>query len=278
MTNILILGNQAKPAVLDAAAQLQQTLGGRADVLVDWDVTPSDWPDDVDMAIVLGGDGTCLRAARALAGRRIPMLGVNAGRFGFLTETTLDDLDAMLEDMFSGPIQIVERMMLHCELLRDDEVILDSLGLNDAVVSRTALSRLITLDMDVDDERVTTYRADGIIVATPVGSTAHSLAAGGPILCPEMQALIVSPICPHTLSNRPLVLDADRCIVLTSHGGAEAPSLTVDGQVCHPMRPGDRVRVMRAADPLLLITTGQHSFFETLRNKLDWGGQARYVR
>ena len=206
------------------------------------------------------------------------MLGVNAGRFGFLTETTLTNLDVTLENVLAGPLQIVERMMLRCELLREDEVILDSLGLNDAVVSRTALSRLITLDMDVDDERVTTYRADGIIVATPVGSTAHSLAAGGPILCPEMQALIVSPICPHTLSNRPLVLDADRCIVLTSHGGAEAPSLTVDGQVCRPVRSGDRVRITRAADPLLLVTTGRRSFFEILRTKLDWGGQPRYVR
>jgi NAD+ kinase len=276
MTNILILGNRAKPAVLDAAARLQQKLD--ADVLVDWDVNPPDWPASVDLAVVLGGDGTCLRAARALAGRQIPMLGVNAGRFGFLTETTLDELDATLAGVLAAPIRVVERMMLHCELLRDGEVILDSLGLNDAVVSRTALSRLITLDMDVDDERVTTYRADGVIVATPVGSTAHSLAAGGPILSPEMQALIVSPICPHTLSNRPLVLDADRCIVLTSHGGAEAPSLTVDGQICHAMHPGDRVRVTRGADPLLLVATGRHSFFETLRNKLDWGGQARYVR
>jgi NAD+ kinase len=169
-------------------------------------------------------------------------------------------------------------MMLECSLERDGEVLLKTLGLNDTVVSRTALSRLITVDLSVNDEPVTTYRADGLIMATPVGSTAHSLAAGGPIVCPEMNAFVVAPICPHTLSNRPLVLPGDVQLAVRTRQAAELPQLTVDGQVNCQLREDDVVRVRRAGVSLRLIRTGRQSFYETLRNKLDWRGQPRYVR
>jgi NAD+ kinase len=219
-----------------------------------------------------------LAAARERAPHDVPLVGVNVGKFGFLTETTLENLHDVLGEVLDGEYSISERMMIECALEREGEEILSAIGLNDAVVSRGALSRLITLDLEVDGEKVTTYRADGLIVATPVGSTAHSLAAGGPLLCPELHGLIVTPICPHTLSNRPIVLPGCSRLSLTVHGGAERPALTVDGQVNRELLAGDRVRVSCADKPLRLISTGRHTFFDTLRNKLDWRGQPRYVK
>jgi len=278
MKNVLILGNSAKAAVHEAVCQIEPWLARRAHVRVDLEMAGPAAPGEVDFAVVLGGDGSVLRAARALAHHHIPLLGVNVGHFGFLTETTLPDLEDVLEKVLAGHYVLAERMMLDCALERDGRDVLVTLGLNEAVVSRTALSRLITLDFEVDGEQVTTYRADGIIVATPVGSTAHSLAAGGPLLYPEFDALVVTPICPHTLSNRPLVLPGTSVVTMTVGDGAEAPALTVDGQVNRRLATGDRVRVRRADVSLRLIRTGRRTFFETLRNKLDWRGQPRYVR
>lgn len=277
MKNVLVLGNKAKAAALTACRELEPWLAERAEVTVDFEM---DAPLDgrFDFAVVLGGDGSVLAAARHLAPAGVPLVGVNVGKFGFLTETTLENLHDVLELVLAGECSISERMMIRCVLERDGEEMLSAIGLNDAVLSRGALSRLITLDLEVDGEKVTTYRSDGIIVATPVGSTAHSLAAGGPLLCPDLQALIITPICPHTLSNRPLVLPGCSNLTLTVHGGAEAPALTVDGQVNQELLPGDRVHVRCADQPLRLITTGRHTFFDTLRNKLDWRGQPRYVK
>ena len=169
-------------------------------------------------------------------------------------------------------------MMLSCVLERDGREVLSTVALNEAALSRTALSRIITIDLHVDGELVTTYRADGLIVATPVGSTAHSLAAGGPIVHPEVDAIVVTPICPHTLSNRPLVLPGSLCVTLEAKQWAERPALTVDGQVNRELDQGDLVRVRRAEQPLKLVQTGRNVFFETLRTKLDWRGQPRYVK
>jgi NAD+ kinase len=274
---ILILGNKDKGAVPDAADRVRSLLAARARVRVELDMDRDVQAGDADCAIVLGGDGAVLSAARTLAGQGIALLGVNVGKFGFLTETTLADLEPVLDRILAGDYTVAERMMLGCVLERDGQQVLRTVALNDAVVSRGALSRLITLGLHVNDEHVTTYRADGLIVSTPVGSTAHSLAAGGPVLCPEMNALIVTPICPHTLSNRPLVLPAESTVTTTVGDCAEAPSLTVDGQVSRPLERGDRVHVRKAKSSLRLIQTGRHTFFETLRNKLDWRGQPRYA-
>jgi NAD+ kinase len=277
MKKILILGNKEKDAVRDARDSLVPWLSERADVTVDLDMSHTA-DGGFDFAIVLGGDGSVLAAARKLAPHGVPLVGVNVGKFGFLTETTLGNLRDVLGEVLDGQYAISERMMIQCALERNGEEVLSAIGLNDVVVSRGALSRLITLDLEVDGEKVTTYRADGLIVATPVGSTAHSLAAGGPILCPELHALIITPICPHTLSNRPIVLPGCSGLTLAVQGGAERSALTVDGQVNRELVPGDRVRVSCANEPLKLITTGRHTFFDTLRNKLDWRGQPRYVK
>jgi NAD+ kinase len=277
MKRVIILGNSAKEAVPRAVERIEPWLARRAEVQVDLEMTSELQAGRVDLALVLGGDGSVLRAARHVAGHGIPLLGINVGKFGFLTETSADDFEGVLTEVLEGRHTVTERMMLSCVLERDRVEIMRTVALNDAVLSRTSLSRLITIDLHVNGELVTTYRADGLIVATPVGSTAHSLAAGGPIVYPELRALVVSPICPHTLSNRPLVLPASLKLTMAVRQSAEPPALTVDGQSNTVLREGDLVRVQTAEDPLKLIQTGRNTFFETLRNKLDWRGQPRYV-
>jgi len=278
MKQILIVGNKAKEGVHRALEQIEPWLAERAQVRVDLELESEVRSDEVDLAVVLGGDGSVLRAARGLAKQGVPLLGLNVSKFGFLTEATADDYRAVLGDVLEGRYRLAERMMLGCRLERVGETMLDTVGLNDAVVARTSLSRIMTIDLHVDGEPVTTYRADGLIVATPVGSTAHSLAAGGPIVYPEMDALVIAPICPHTLSNRPLVLPGHLTVSLGARDWAEPPALTVDGQVMQEMQDGDVVQVQRAEKPLRLIQTGRNAFFATLRNKLDWRGQPRYAR
>ncbi|MFO8008008.1 MAG: NAD(+)/NADH kinase [Candidatus Brocadiia bacterium] len=277
MKRITILGNPRKPAVAQAVERVEPWLAERAEVTVDLEMQGEPGPEDVDFAVVLGGDGSVLRAARKVGCRGVPLLGINVGKFGFLTEGQSDELEAILDDVLQERCELAERMMLQCTLERDGDVLLETVALNDAVVSRTALSRIITIDLHVDGELVTTYRADGLIVATPVGSTAHSLAAGGPILYPELEGMVVTPICPHTLSNRPLVLPPDLRLSMKAREFAQPPALTVDGQVSRELEEADLVRLRRSESPLRLIRTGRNTFFETLRTKLDWRGQPRYV-
>jgi NAD+ kinase len=278
MQEVLILGNKAKEAVLKAVQVIEPWLARRARVRVDLDMECDVRASPVDFAVVLGGDGSVLRAARKVAAHGIPLLGINMGKFGFLTETTADGFEAVLSEVLEGRFTLAERMMLDCTLERDGRQVLRTVGLNDAVISRTALSRLITIELQVDGSLVTTYRADGLIVSTPVGSTAHSMASGGPIIYPDLEAFVVTPICPYTLSNRPLVLPAHLTVTMAARQFAERPALTVDGQVSTDLRQDDLVRVQKAAAPLRLIQTGRNTFFETLQNKLDWRGQPRDVR
>jgi len=277
MKRIVILGNKAKEAVLAALERIEPWLARRAEVLVDLEMAAPLEADPPDFAVVLGGDGSVLRAARKVGPLGIPLLGLNVGKFGFLTETTASEFEQVLTDALEGRYELAERMMFRCILERDGRPELDTVGLNEAVVSRTSLSRLISIELLVDSEPVTTYRADGLIISTPVGSTAHSLAAGGPILSPQMSAFVVTPICPHTLSNRPLVLPGELKLSMSARLCPEAPALTVDGQINRALREGDLVHVQRAERPLLLMRTGRQTFFQTLRNKLDWRGQPRYV-
>jgi NAD+ kinase len=274
----IIVGNKAKRAVHEALDGIRSWLAERVEVTVDLAMAEAVDEGDFDLAVVLGGDGSVLAAARGLAPLGIPLLGLNLGKFGFLTETNADDYEDVLTDVLEGRFTVAERMMLDCVLERDGQEEMHCVGMNDVVISRISLSRIATLDFHVGDELVTTYRADGLIIATPIGSTAHSLAAGGPIVHPEMEGLVVTPICPHTLSNRPLVLPAEATVSVVARDGAEGTGLTVDGQVSHDMADGDMVQVKKAPRPLKLFQTGRNVFFSTLRNKLDWRGQPRYVR
>ena len=228
----------------------------------------------VDMVVVLGGDGTLLSMADciAAAGKSIPILGVNFGSLGFLTEVTLPELYPSLETVLAGKARIEERLMLASTVQRPRETINAYVALNDVVVAKTARSRMIDLSVFVGDEFVTRVKADGIIVATPTGSTAYNLAAGGPIVQPTVDALILTPIAPHTLTNRPLIIPASATVRVQPHmESRDEVFVTFDGQAGFQLEDGDEISICRAERSLRLIHPSARSYFEVLRQKLKWG-------
>jgi NAD+ kinase len=226
----------------------------------------------IDMLIVLGGDGTLLAAAREIGERAVPLLGVNLGTLGFLAETSSDELYDALEQAFAGRLVVAPRMRLDVEVERDGHAVERYLALNDAVIGKSALSRMIDLETRADGVFVTTYHADGLIVATPTGSSAYSMSAGGPILLPEGESIVLTPICPHTLTQRPLVLpDRYRIELLVRDTRGGDVHLTVDGQVGTPLEEGDRVTVARSKHPARLLASPHRSPFAVMREKLRWG-------
>lgn len=226
---------------------------------------------ETDALVVLGGDGTLLDVARKAGTRDVPILAVNLGTLGFLSEVGTDEVEDALARFFAGRMQVEERMRLEVRLERARRIEGPWLALNDAVITKGALARIIDLTTRADGADVTTYHADGLIVSTPTGSTAYSLSAGGPILVPGVRALVLTPICPHTLTQRPLVLpDTAEVEVRVQPRGGEV-QLTVDGQEGVPLEPGDLVRVCRSEHPVRLIVSPERNRFEVLRRKLRWG-------
>jgi NAD+ kinase len=228
-------------------------------------------PEKVDLIVVLGGDGTLLSVARLVDGLGVPILGVNLGGLGFLTATTLEALFPTLEAVLRGEYSAEERLVLAAELVRGDTLLAEHLALNDVVVAKGALGRLIDLDLRADGEPMTAYRADGLIIATPTGSTAYNLSAAGPILFPTMDAVVLTPICSHTLTNRPIVLPASVRLEVTLQTATPDVVLSVDGQAGPPVGEGDVVRVRQASARIRLIRDPRKSYFEVLRTKLKWG-------
>jgi NAD+ kinase len=226
---------------------------------------------DVDLAIAAGGDGTLLSVARAVAPRGTPLLGINLGSLGFLSELQPDELFPGLEAVLAGRYVIEERQMLRVRYGRGGEPEREYGVLNDAVVAKSALARMITIAIRIDGEAVATYTSDGLIVATPTGSTAYNLSAGGPILDPRVRAFVISPICPHTLNHRPLVVPNGVRVEIVLHGGGEEVYVTLDGQVGFPFAPGDRLTVDDHPQPARLVRVSSLKFFEILRRKLKWG-------
>jgi NAD+ kinase len=224
-----------------------------------------------DLAVVLGGDGTLLAMAKAIAesGRDIPILAVNFGSLGFLTEITRPELQQTLDAVLAGRSMFDQRMMLCAQATRSSEA---HMALNDVVFSRTALSRMIELSVSVGDQFVSAVKADGLIVATPTGSTAYNLAAGGPIVHPAMDALVLTPIAPHTLTNRPIVIPAERevRVTSTSSNAGDEVYVTIDGQTGFGLQEGDELTITRAERPLRLVRSTTRSYFEVLRQKLKW--------
>ncbi len=225
---------------------------------------------EVDFLIVLGGDGTLLSAARAAAERHIPILAVNLGGLGFLTSVTLDELYPLLDQALAGQHQVSERAMLQAEIFRDGTRIEGHRAFNDAVLNKGALPRMIDLDLHIDGDFVSKYKADGLIVSTPTGSTAYSLSANGPIIHPVVAAFVITPICPHTLSDRPLVVPDTSKIEIGCLGETHG-ALTLDGQIGTDLRPGDRVHITKAAERIFLVRAPNKTYYEVLRNKLGWG-------
>ncbi len=225
------------------------------------------------LVIVLGGDGTLLSAARAISGTGIPLFAVNLGGLGFLTAITVEEIYPQLERALHGDFRIAHRRMLECELWRSGDRLARYDALNDMVLTKFEIARMIDLEVQIDGHFVCVYRADGLIVATPTGSTAYSLSAGGPIVFPSVAALTVTPICPHTLTNRPVVLDDQSVIQVVNRSDDQATYLTIDGQLGELLRRGDTVVCRRSHHSISLIQPPDMMFFDVLREKLKWGGR-----
>ena len=235
-----------------------------------------DLPRASDLIVVLGGDGTLIGTAGriAQAGVSVPILGVNFGSLGFLTEITLPELYDSLESVLEGEAEIDERMMLQARTMRDGTVVADRAVVNDAVITKGALSRIIDLSVSVGDELVMQVRADGLIVATPTGSSAYNLAAGGPIVHPSVDAVLLTPIAPHMLTNRPVVLPASsRLCVAPLMNGKEEVFVTFDGQSGHALETGDTIEITRSSRTVRLVRASQRTYFDVLRQKLKWGAR-----
>ena len=228
-------------------------------------------PEGCDLAIVLGGDGTVLSAARAVGSRAIPLLAVNLGGLGFLTSITTEDLFPELERAIAGSMRITRRKMLKVDLVRDSAVVASYQALNDVVIAKSSIARIVDLEAWADDSFVCAYKADGLIISTPTGSTAYSLSAGGPIIYPTMHSICLAPICPHTLTNRPLIIPAEMGVRVVSKTDGDEAFLTVDGQIGSPLESGDAVECSMADFDVLLVHPPHKTFFDVLRQKLKWG-------
>jgi len=277
---ILVLGHPGKRQVASAVEAVLPWLRREADVVGDgWLNKLSDAePPEADMALVFGGDGTILRVARWLGGRPIPIMGVNLGKLGYLAEFNLQELRDQFPLVLADRCRVSRRMMLACAVQQGGAAAgdFDSVALNDVVVSAGEPFRVIELRVIVGTDKLASYYGDGLIVATPSGSTAYNMAAGGPILSPEVSAIVVTPICPHSLSYRPIVL-ADS-VELTVEAVASNPgtSVIIDGQVTTKLSPGDRVAVRRSPHDTLLVENPAHPRYHTWVTKLHWGRQPRY--
>jgi NAD+ kinase len=227
-------------------------------------------PDSVAV-VVLGGDGTLLSVARLLKDRTIPVLGVNIGGMGFLTEVSMDECYRFFEDILAERFEVEKRMRLQASLFRHGQCLLDSTVLNDVVINKAALARIVDLEVTIDGLPLTTYRADGLIVSTATGSTAYNLSAGGPIVYPTAESVILTPICEFSLTNRSIVLPGDAHVEIRVGAKATDVTLTCDGQVGCELQADDLVIVKQAAEPFFLIKSRQEDYFTILRNKLKWG-------
>lgn len=273
---LIVLARDQSPRVQDAWTELSGVLDGHNGIELVATAVTEDLPEDIpdaDLVVVLGGDGALLRACRQLGQDQKPILGVNLGRLGFLADLSPGEFREKLSQIRNREYHVVEYLMFECEHVDRDGNSERMLGLNETAILVGAGPGMLDVQLEIDGESVTTYRGDGVIVSTPVGSTAHSLSAGGPILRQDLQAFVVTPICPHALTNRPLVDRADREYSLTVTDGPDGVMLVVDGQVRRPMAIGEVVHVRRAEVALKLARLPGHSYYSRLRNKLGWSGQ-----
>jgi NAD+ kinase len=224
-----------------------------------------------DLILVLGGDGTMIATARMMGAAAVPVLGINYGGLGYLAEFRIEELFAALESILAHDYKLERRLMLEVELQRGQELVTHNRVLNDVVVNKSALARIIQIETHLNGQFVNSFRADGLIVSTPTGSTAYNLSAGGPIIYPSMNAVVITPICPFTLSNRPIVVPDDSLIEVRLLTEKEEVALTLDGQVGFPLQVGDHLSIRKSATPFNLVQPTNRNYFDVLRDKLKWG-------
>ncbi len=274
---VIVLGSGDRPAIREQAEALRPAIAAVADIVL-WDLafTESLSKVEADLAVVFGGDGTILRAAHQMAYNQLPVLAVNLGKLGFLADLSTEKLLDVLPQVCGGQYRVVEHLMFECTIERDGRVVSRHLGLNEVAILGGAPFAMLDIHLYVDTELVTTYSCDGLIISTPVGSTAHSLSAGGPILRKDLQAFVVLAISPHTLTNRPVVDGAERKYEIVVPRPHEGTAVVIDGPAVHKLLAGDRVRVERAEPRFKLVEVPGHGYYRTLREKLGWGGQLHY--
>jgi NAD+ kinase len=284
--NVKTVGVISKPRVDRAATLVPELLGWLkqrgVEVLLDAEsaayagagagLPRTEVAQGAELLVVLGGDGTLLSAARAAIGRNIPLLAVNLGDLGFLTAIKVDELYPQLERALRGDVHVAQRRMLHAELWRGGRLVSQHEALNDMVLTKSEIARMIDLEVYIDQSFVCVYKADGLIVSTPTGSTAYSLSAGGPIMIPSVAAIAITPICPHMLTNRPVIVPDESEIAVTVRGSAPT-YMTIDGQVGEQLESGDRIVCRRSEYFVSLVRPPDKLFFDVLREKLKWGGR-----
>lgn len=269
----LFLGAGDRPNVVEEAHRLRPSIEEHVEILLtDFEGTESLSGTGADLAVVLGGDGSILRAAKQMGHSQLPILGVNLGKLGFLAALSPQELLSVLPQVAAGQCRVLEHLMFNCQIVRDGQVIAEQLGLNETAVLAGPPFRMLHVDLCVDGELATTYACDGLIVSTPIGSTAHSLSAGGPILRQTLSAFVICPISPHTLTVRPVVDSADRIYEMHVSEPNEGTTAVVDGREVCRLTAADRVRIARAEPTFQLIEVQGRSYYRTLRDKLGWAG------
>jgi NAD+ kinase len=285
MPDIRVAGIMSKPGIREASTLVSNLVGWlherQVEVRLDHEsaryigdtvgLPREEVPNGTQLVIVLGGDGTLLAAARAVAGRVIPIFPVNLGGLGFLTAITLDQLYPELERALHGEQRVVPRRMLHGDLVRRGEIVRSYEALNDIVIAKTQIARMIDLETYVDEQFISTFKADGLIVGTPTGSTAYSLSAGGPIVYPAVAAVCITPVCPHMLTNRPVLVPDNMVVRIISRASDHEAFLTVDGQVGEPILQDDHIVCRSSEHCVHLVRPPKMFFFDVLRQKLKWG-------
>jgi NAD+ kinase len=272
----ILLVDGSRQALADQAAHLREIIERHLDVAASLDNFHDPFPDvAADLVVVFGGDGSILRSARQMGFKQLPVLGVNLGRLGFLAEIQPEDLDEILPQIVAGEYRVVKHLMFECSVQRGGREVSRTLGLNEAVVLAGPTFSMIEIQLYVDANLATTYSCDGLIVSTPVGSTAYNLAAGGPIMEKSLQTLVVSPICPHTLTNRPVIDSADHVYELAVPQPNEGTTLLVDGKPIGKVLADDRIRIERSSAEFQLIEVRGRGYYRTLREKLGWGGRLK---
>lgn len=277
VSKVLVFANGEKEQALELADRIEATLGaegvGVRRALAGSFTAQDSLLESVDAAISLGGDGTVLSCARALAGYNIPILAVNLGQFGFITEVRQDEWYDTLRAYLGGRVGVSQRLMIQVRLIRGDSCLATCIGLNEVVIAASGISKIVNLTASTTRGRLGSYRADGLIVATPTGSTAYSAAAGGPILHPDLDAMILNPVCPFTLSNRTLVMPGHEVVrIHVDHTQRTDVVMTVDGQEVHALEADDVIEVRRSDHRAGIIESERRSFYEVLRSKLHWSG------
>jgi NAD+ kinase len=273
---ILVLGNAHRSGVLEEAERLLPWLREQCEVVL-VDLYQEQPLGDVaaDLTLVLGGDGAILRAARQMAYRQVPVLGVNLGKLGFLADLRPDELCTCFPHILQGEFRVTQHLMFEC-VIEGSAGTATYLGLNEVSLQAGPPYHMIDLDLIIDGETVSHYSGDGLILSTPIGSTAHSLSAGGPILYQELSAFVITPICPHTLTNRPVVDSADKTYTIALKRASAGTALVIDGQEIVPMATGQRATVRKAPVTFGLVKVPGRSYYQTLRDKLRWGTQPNY--